>query len=375
MTKKRTAHPRGVHRHNKKSTQMSKGAIDKRQLLLVVLMSFFLSACGILLTRDVYQLDQNQHISQDTQQDPGVSDRYRKLRNDLSELIRREKAAEIRIVDQSAIEQLLDKIKINIATNNTAAAQADIDQAQQKLAAYRKQVDSVIASRTKKEVTAQNATQQQGVYAPILMYHLTPADFEQQLITLKSRGYTAITMSELTDGLRDPTKLPAKPVAITFDDGYSDQFTAFSLLKKYNMKATFYVITSGNASNYCIGMNRKRNQATPCGDNFMNTAEIKQLDQSGIIEIGGHTVDHLNLASLSAQNQAFQIKESKRALEALLGHPIRSFAYPYGSFNQSAVDQVVAAGYDNAVTTVAGTNHTTGQLFTLTRVRDPYTLK
>ena len=72
---------------------------------------------------------------------------------------------------------------------------------------------------------------------PALIYHKTPDNFEQQLIALRDKGYTTITMSELNEIIRGRTAGPAKPVAITFDDGFSDQLRAFDLLKKYNMKA------------------------------------------------------------------------------------------------------------------------------------------
>jgi hypothetical protein len=82
------------------------------------------------------------------------------------------------------------------------------------------------------------AQSNKNVYLPILLYHKTPADFEEQIKILVSRGYTTVTMSEAADILKGSVRSPTKPIAITFDDGFKDQFKAFDILKKYNLKST-----------------------------------------------------------------------------------------------------------------------------------------
>ena len=64
---------------------------------------------------------------------------------------------------------------------------------------------------------------------------------------------------------------------------------------------------------------------------------MRELDRSGLITIGGHTLDHLNLASLPPDQQRHEIIDSKHQIEQEIGHPIHDFAYPYGNYNASAI--------------------------------------
>lgn len=201
---------------------------------------------------------------------------------------------------------------------------------------------------------------------PALLYHKTPDNFEEQLMVLRDRGYTTITMSELNDIIRGRIKGPAKPVAITFDDGFSDQLKAFDLLKKYNMKATFYIITGGELSNWCIGADRKDYS---CGDSYLSWQEIINLKNSGLIEIGSHTLNHLSLPNQTIAVQRDEIIRSKKILEDKLGITITSFAYPYGKLNDSIIGIVKEAGYTNATGTVENSTMSVDLIYNLPRLR------
>jgi peptidoglycan/xylan/chitin deacetylase (PgdA/CDA1 family) len=176
-------------------------------------------------------------------------------------------------------------------------------------------------------------------------------------------------MHQAADALYGSGTLPAKPVVITFDDGYTDQLKAFEALRQHNMKATFYIITGGEASKWCIGAARRYDQGYGCGDAYLTWDQVRILDTSGIIEIGSHTVDHLNLAAQSYAVQRFQIFQGKAELEAQLGHAVSSFAYPYGGYNSTSISLVREAGFTSAVTTLPGTFQSKDRIFTLYRVR------
>ncbi|HSH31454.1 MAG TPA: polysaccharide deacetylase family protein, partial [Candidatus Saccharimonadales bacterium] len=184
--------------------------------------------------------------------------------------------------------------------------------------------------------------------------------------------YHAIDFDQLTLALKHGAPLPPKPVIITFDDGFANQLRGFELLQKYQTKATFYIVTGGEGSRYCIGANRRA--GLPCGDAYLNWDEIRRLDSSGLVTIGAHTIDHVALASRSAAEQQRQIIGSKTEIEAQLGHPIRHFAYPAGSYNADVMTAVRAAGFATAVTTRPGTTQAADKLYELTRVRSAYTL-
>ena len=173
---------------------------------------------------------------------------------------------------------------------------------------------------------------------------------------------------------RSPS-LAAKPVIITFDDGFSDQFSVLGLLQKYQMRATFYLILGHDQPGFCLGINADRNPATAhCADSYMTWSQVKALDQSGVAEIGAHTLDHFNLAAQTEAVARDQIVASKLELEHGLGHPVTTFAYPYGSYVSSTVSLVQAAGFSTAVTTRPGMAPSLATIYTLPRMRSAYEL-
>jgi peptidoglycan/xylan/chitin deacetylase (PgdA/CDA1 family) len=86
-------------------------------------------------------------------------------------------------------------------------------------------------------------------------------------------------------------------------------------------------------------------------------SDLVELEASGLVEIGAHTINHARLGSLSLNEQREEIVGSKRALEAACGHVIGSFSYPYGThgaFNAETVELVREAGFIGACTTQLG---------------------
>jgi peptidoglycan/xylan/chitin deacetylase (PgdA/CDA1 family) len=136
--------------------------------------------------------------------------------------------------------------------------------------------------------------------------------------------------------LSEPTvaAVPTDPlVSFTFDDGYL-QGPAVNLLKKYNLKGTFY-INSGPVQRGWSG--------------YFTPGQVRTLALNGN-EVGGHTVDHLSLPSLTDPQILAQVKNDKTALQTMSGTPVVSFAYPYGDGEDTARvrTQVKAAGMTNA---------------------------
>ncbi len=281
----------------------------------------------------------------------------------------------LNLTDESKMWSELDTISGELATGQTQTASDRIQNYADRLAALHQQVktDASVSTSPTPSVSATLTPADQTV-APIIMYHYTPPDLEAQLIFLKDKGYTTITMDNLSDHLRYGRPLPNKPVVLSFDDGYSNQMQAYEILQRLNMKATFYIITSGDASSWCIGVARHYDQTPSCGDAYLNWEQVKALDRSGLIEIASHTVDHLNLASQSRETQITQLEQSKKVLEEALGHPIRHLAYPYGAFNQDSMEIAQKVGYTTAVTTQPGSEHGLDSIYKLSRERDAYSL-
>jgi peptidoglycan/xylan/chitin deacetylase (PgdA/CDA1 family) len=204
---------------------------------------------------------------------------------------------------------------------------------------------------------------------PILMYHridvlrptlpaitrsltVAPADFAAQMEWLKGHGFHAVTQLQVFDALELGTQLPRKPVLITFDDGYRDVlWNASPVLERLHMPATSYVITG---------------RISGPDPSFLTWGELKVLEQRGV-EIGSHTVDHLPLANLTTDQAVHQLRDSRRALEQHLGHPVQWFAYPFGSEDAQVVSLAEQAGYVLAVTTQGGTEQHADQPLLLHR--------
>jgi len=194
-----------------------------------------------------------------------------------------------------------------------------------------------------------------SLHIPILMYHYveyvkdkgdtirqslntTPYTLEQQIITLQNDGYTFLNQQDITAILDGVKRLPPKAIALTFDDGYRDFYTdAYPLLKKYQVKATVYLVAGWTGY-----------------PNNMTEDQIKEIVADGLIEFGAHTVHHAWLAGIPLQPLVFEVMESKKMLEELTGTSVTSFAYPYGAFDVAAIEAVHQAGFTSAVSTVPG---------------------
>ncbi len=210
----------------------------------------------------------------------------------------------------------------------------------------------------------------QQIRVPIFMYHyveanptdgrekfnIPPSVLQSQIETLKGAGYTFINAQELTNGITGRRKLPVKSIMLTFDDGYMDLYTdVFPILKKENVKAVAYIITGY--------LNRP---------NYLFTYQLEELAKSPLIEIGSHTLDHPGLAGMNKEKATEEIVESRKFLQDLLHIPVNSFAYPYGSFDQQAIDIVKDTWYSNAVSVIPGDMQSIDNKYFLNRLRPGY---
>ncbi|HEY2003714.1 MAG TPA: polysaccharide deacetylase family protein [Candidatus Saccharimonadia bacterium] len=269
------------------------------------------------------------------------------------------------VASDRQLQDMLSAVQLDAANGNFVLAQQDatgvqkaLDNWNLELSGGTKPADNPLAN----------------VFLPILIYHYTPPNFDEQLTYLEQHGYTVIDLDQAMLGLRGAAELPPKPAVITFDDGFANQMAAFTILQRHNMKATFFIINGGVASNWCIGAGRKYGLPSQppngCGDQYLSWDQVRMLDHSGLITIGGHTLDHSNLAGMSPDKQRHEIADSKAGIEQEIGHPIRDFAYPYGAYNNTTIQLVKEAGYDTAVTTLPGDYQSWDFQYTLRRVRD-----
>lgn len=209
----------------------------------------------------------------------------------------------------------------------------------------------------------------QKYVVPIIMYHsVTPeanpenrltvstAAFRRQMRFLKSFGYNIVPLEEIAALIRDKKKVPAKTIAVTFDDGYIDNYTyAFPVLKEYKIPATIFIIVDE--------VGRRQNDR-------LNWSQIEEMQKSGLITFGSHCLGPVLLKEISsAEELKRQIFDSKKILEKKLAKPLNLFSYPGGGFDDRIKRQVIEAGYMAAVTTSPGRKFSDWDIFALKRLR------
>lgn len=207
------------------------------------------------------------------------------------------------------------------------------------------------------------------VVLPVIMYHsvnvanigsyvISPEELEKDFANVKRLGYTPILASEAVTYTRGRTEsFPKKPILITFDDGFYNNYTfVLPLLKKYGFKAVIAVVGSftdnergQRQSNYYSNLNRK---------------QICELYESGLVEIANHTYDlhgFKNGRKGVSRRQNEDFAEYSRALTADLcktqtlifectGKKATVFAYPYGIYDEKTVEVLENCGFEIALT-------------------------
>ncbi len=199
--------------------------------------------------------------------------------------------------------------------------------------------------------------QKSPVRIPVLMYHrivaspalnskhgiwVTTSNFEQQLRSLRQRGFTSITLRQYDEFRRGVGPLPAKPIILTFDDGYEDNYIfAFPLLQKYESKAVIF--TTGDL--------KRRTNYWDVDEPRLPLLSVKQMREmaNAGIEFGSHTVSHSKLTEIPILAALREIARSKEILEQTLSSIVTSFAYPYGAFHDQVKHLVAQSGYRYAV--------------------------
>ena len=198
---------------------------------------------------------------------------------------------------------------------------------------------------------------------PILMYHsisyekgntarIPKEKFREQMKYLKDNKYTALTVDELYSYMQTGKIVPKKPIVITFDDGYKDNYTtAYPILKEFGLKATVFVITN----------------TIDTDKNYMTSNEIKSMDSNNI-RIESHTTVHEQLDKISYSDNVKTMTASKAKLEKILGRNINYLAYPYGTYNDNIIKAAKESGYKLAFSTQYGWIDKEDNIYSLGRI-------
>lgn len=205
----------------------------------------------------------------------------------------------------------------------------------------------------------------------ILMYHMVnrqkpkarfnklrvdPAEFERQLRWLRDGGWKFVFMSEIEHSTE------RKTVALTFDDGYRDNYLlADPLLKQYGAKATLYLVVDRHDRDWSQSKKEHHSDGELMDEPKLLDDDVANMLNSGRWELGAHTLTHANLVLMNPEQRQNEIQECRRLLQDRFQTVVQSFAYPFGIFEKEDVARVDAAGFRTAVTTMQGISNNTDQ--------------
>ncbi|MBI3553647.1 MAG: polysaccharide deacetylase family protein [Elusimicrobia bacterium] len=177
---------------------------------------------------------------------------------------------------------------------------------------------------------------------PALMYHkigtapqgsrlkklwVTTAEFREQMEYLRDNGYTTLTFTEMREIEAGKSPRPEKPVIVTFDDGYANNYTdAYPVLRELGLKGCVFLVYETIESH-----NSWHDPESEPWIPMLTWAQVKEMQDSGVVEFGSHTMRHRNLPTIPLDEARWELTESKKRLEEKLGRSMLGFAYPYGA--------------------------------------------
>ncbi|MBT4463007.1 MAG: polysaccharide deacetylase family protein [Gammaproteobacteria bacterium] len=139
-------------------------------------------------------------------------------------------------------------------------------------------------------------------------------------------------------------------LSITIDDGYKDNLDAVEILNKYNIPFTLYVTSS-----------------TLDTRDYLSSGDVKSLSDLANCEIASHSHDHVKLETIANDKILFQLSESKKVLENIIGSEISGISYPHGSYNEYTLSILESIGYKYASSSIKGKNNKNTNKYLLRR--------
>lgn len=224
-----------------------------------------------------------------------------------------------------------------------------------------------------------NDNQNETIKVPILMYHsvlknnksndkyiVTPEMLENDIKYLKEKGYTSIFVSDLSEYVRNDVPLPEKPVIISFDDGYYNNYVyVLPILEKYNMKATIAVV--GKFTDIFT-----ENDSHNTNYSHLTWEDIAEISKTGYVEFSNHTYD---MHRTSERFGCFKKKsESDEEYHSALTEDVlkmqnalkensqvdcKVFTYPYGKIYNGSIPIIKEMGFSASLSCYEKINYIT----------------
>ena len=215
-------------------------------------------------------------------------------------------------------------------------------------------------------------------HVSILLYHsvvggkpgemsVRQEDFRRQMLFLKE-SCDVISLDEAVASLQNPQSRRKPAVAISFDDGYEDNYTfAYPVLRELDLPATIFLLTGRDRGA------RKVNHLLE--DDFypsrlLSWEQVREMSGHRIT-FGSHGESHAHLVDLKWQDLQRDLRRSKECIETESAQPVNFFSYPYGTvcdFDRRVMSEAAQAGYRAGFTAVFGGNAPGSELYALKRM-------
>ncbi|MCI8497506.1 MAG: polysaccharide deacetylase family protein [Clostridiales bacterium] len=223
--------------------------------------------------------------------------------------------------------------------------------------------------------TTNQAEESKGTRLPIVMYHsilrepksfgdyiITPQQLESDLRYLKDHGYTAVTMAQVIAYVKQGEPLPQKPVVLTFDDGYYNNYVyAYPLLREYGMKGIISIV--GDYTDHDTKLNENN-----ANYSYLTWEQITEMSESGVIEFQNHTYCMHNLKSgrkgcrrkkgesEEAYHEALRsdIVPLQQKIKEHTGREPDTFTYPFGAVSTESYPVIREIGFSASLSCESG---------------------
>ncbi len=217
-----------------------------------------------------------------------------------------------------------------------------------------------------------------GIEVPIIMYHsvlknekklgkfvISPDQFEEDLKYIKENGYETVFMSEIIDHVHNGSPLPKKPIVLTFDDGYYNNYIyIYPLLKKYNCKAVISIV-GAYTDLYTQSPDENADYSHLSWDN------VNELMDSGLVEFQNHSynmhsTDKGRNGSKKKSGESMSDYEKALSDDLILlqnefiehtGYAPRVYTYPFGSVSDASFDIIKTLGFKASLSCENKTNY------------------
>jgi len=199
------------------------------------------------------------------------------------------------------------------------------------------------------------------VSIPVLMYHsikdkpkneyeLEIQKFKKQIKYLDNMGYTSLSIDDYYKIINGELRSPCKSVLITFDDGAIDNYTnAYPILKKYNLKATFFIVANWVNT-----------------ENYMTSDQIKELSNSDM-DIECHGLNHEWFSTYGYNDQYNIIAEARDKISKITSKEVNYFAFPYGDIDENCMTCLYNMGFKMGFSSIGGLSSNDDNRFCLKR--------